>query len=62
MTNYSKSELEEASRSIISTLNKCQKSFEKLAEGTPQYTLMKRRIKALEISLQLIENELSKFI
>jgi hypothetical protein len=57
MNSYSKTELEEAIKSMTSTLNKCEKSFEKLAEGTSQHTLMKRRIKAFLISLELMKKE-----
>ena len=60
MGNYSKSELEEAIVSTTSTLSKCEKAFEKLKEGTPQHTLMKRRIQSFHIALQLMECELEK--
>ena len=58
MSIYTERELEEALKSISSTLNKCEKSFEKLKQGTPQYTLMERRIKSFAISLELIRREL----
>lgn len=57
MNNYSRAELEEAVKSLTSTLSKCEKSFEKLEEGTSQHTLMKRRIKAFCISLELVQNK-----
>ncbi|MCL2077640.1 MAG: hypothetical protein FWH08_04450 [Oscillospiraceae bacterium] len=59
MSNYDKSELEEAVKSISSTLSKCEKALDKLREGTSQHTLTKRRIKSFHISLELIEKELS---
>jgi len=59
MGNYTRNELDEAFRAISSTLSKCEKAFEKLEQGTPQYTLLKRRIKAFHIALQLIECEAS---
>lgn len=59
MANYAKEELEEALRAIISTINKCEKVMPKLKENSAQQTLLKRRIKALQISVTLIETELS---
>ena len=59
MENYTRSELEEAFRSISSTLSKCEKAFEKLEQGTAQHTLLKRRIEAFRIALELIACEIS---
>ncbi len=59
MANYAKEELEEALRAIISTIYKCEKVMPKLKENSAQQTLLKRRIKALQISVDLIERELS---
>lgn len=59
MTTYAKDELEEALRAIISTINKCEKIMPKLKENAAQNTLLKRRIKALQISVDLINKELS---
>ena len=53
-----KYELQEALRAINSTINKCQKAFTKLAEGTSQHTLMKRRLVAFHIAVELIEREM----
>ena len=58
MEIYAKEELEEALRAIISTINKCEKVLPKLKENSAQQTLLKRRIKALQISVDLIEREL----
>ena len=58
MIDYTKNELEDAFKAISSTLGKCEKAFEKLNKGTSQYTLMKRRIEAFRIALELIENKL----
>jgi len=58
MEEYTKQDLEEALRAIASTLHKCEKAFEKLREGTPQHTLAKNRIKALRISINLINKAL----
>ncbi|HWR18739.1 MAG TPA: hypothetical protein VN608_03890 [Clostridia bacterium] len=57
MHSYSKEDLEEALRAITSTIAKCQKVQPKLKEGTPQHTLLIRRIKAFRIALELIERE-----
>ena len=51
-------ELQEALRAIKSTISKCEKAFTKLAEGTSQHTLMKRRLAAFYIAVELIEKEL----
>ena len=60
MTIYAKEELQEALSAIISTISKCEKVMPKLKENSAQQTLLKRRIKALQISVDLIERELSK--
>ncbi|MCL2003671.1 MAG: hypothetical protein FWG72_06680 [Oscillospiraceae bacterium] len=59
MENYAKADLEEALKSISSTVSKCEKAFEKLKAGTPQHTLTQRRIKAFHIAAYLITKELS---
>jgi hypothetical protein len=51
-------ELREALRAINSTIGKCEKAQTKLAGGTPQHTLMKRRLEAFYIAVSLIEKEL----
>lgn len=60
MKNYTEEELREALRAIISTISKCEKVQPKLKPGTSQHTLLVRRIKALVISRELIEGELSE--
>lgn len=55
---YGKEELEEAKKSITSIISKCEKSLLKLKENSPQQTLLVRRIKALHISADLIENSI----
>lgn len=60
MISYTRDELEEARRSIESTLHKCEKAMEKLREGTPQRTLTDRRIRAFRLSLSLIDAALEK--
>lgn len=59
MEKWTKAELEEAQRSITSTLSKCEKALLKLPEGTSQHTLLVRRIRAFRISLELIGRELA---
>lgn len=60
MEQHSKAEsanLQEAHRSLLSTLRKCEKVLPKLREGTAQQTLLFRRIRALEIALALIKEK-----
>lgn len=57
MSKYIKEELEEALKVVSSTINKCEKIHPKFTEGTSQHTLLKNRIKALNISEALIINE-----
>lgn len=53
----SKSDLEEAHQSLLSTLKKCENiDINKL--GKSQQTLLTRRKKALKLALKLIEREL----
>jgi hypothetical protein len=59
MDNFTKEELDEALRAIDSTIAKCEKVLPKLKNGTPQHTLLIRRIKALHIASALIKRELS---
>ena len=58
MESSSKDDLYEARRSIASLISKCEKSYEKLKEGTAQYSLMQNRLKALRIALSLIDKDL----
>lgn len=57
---YTAEELEEALRAITSTLNKCEKVQPKLKQGSPQYTLLVRRIQAFEVANSLIRQALDK--
>ena len=47
---FSKQDLSEALRAIDSTISKCEKVRPKLKEGTPQHSLLTRRLKALHIA------------
>lgn len=55
-------ELKEAKNSLTSLLSKCDMAILKLERKSSQHTLMVRRIKALNISLQLINIELEKIV
>jgi hypothetical protein len=58
---YSQNELEEAHRALLSTLNKCEKiDLEK--QNPSQRTLLERRIAALRIAIDLIEQEQTSLI
>lgn len=59
MSAYTEEELREAWRALDSTVKKCDKVLPKLKPGTSQHTLLVRRIKALRISLELLERELA---
>lgn len=50
--------LSEALRAINSTISKCEKAQTKLAVGTSQHTLTKRRLEAFYIAVALIEKEM----
>lgn len=58
MSIYTTEELLEARRSIASTLIKCEKAVLKLTPGKSQHTLTVRRIRAFQISLELIDQAL----
>lgn len=58
MSKYSKEELSQAIKSIASTISKCEKVLPKIKEGSSQWTLLDRRIKAFKISIELLEFEL----
>jgi len=61
MSDYTIDELKEALRAIESTINKCEKVLPKIKEGTPQHTLLTRRIKAFKIAAEFIEKEIENF-
>jgi len=56
MSEYTKQELDEAHRALLSTLQKCEK-IDMNKMGKSQRTLLERRIAALKIALSLIERE-----
>jgi hypothetical protein len=57
MDKYTKEDLAKALRTIASLIANCEKAQLKFAEGTPQYSLLRNRLKALRISEGLITNE-----
>ena len=58
MKKYSKNNLQEGIKSLQSTLNKCEKVILKLKEGTSSHTLTARRIDALKIAIDLMNEKL----
>lgn len=59
LASLTRAELEEARRALTSTIGKCAKVQPKLRPGTAQHTLLTRRIRALEISVALIDQRLA---
>lgn len=59
MAKYTQEELNEALRAINSIIHKCKKAQENFPEGKSQHTLLKNRLKAMEISKALITEELT---
>jgi hypothetical protein len=53
-------ELAEARRALVSLLGKCGKTLPKLEGSKAQHTLMARRIRAFEVSIALIDQELER--
>lgn len=60
MDSYTKEELEETLRAVLSIKSKCEKALEKLKPGTSQHTLTDRRIKAMNIASLLMARELEE--
>lgn len=56
---FTRAELTEALRAITSTISKCEKVQPKLRPGSSSYTLLVRRIRALQIAAALIARELA---
>ncbi|HMN13101.1 MAG TPA: hypothetical protein PKD55_12325 [Bellilinea sp.] len=57
---HDKNELEAAHKALLSTLRKCEKVDESTNLPQSQRTLLTRRIAALKMALELIEEELGK--
>ncbi|CAM3005479.1 Uncharacterised protein [Brevundimonas diminuta] len=58
MAAHSETDLSEALRAVESLIAKCEKAVLKLAPGAAQHTLLVRRIAALKIARDLIEERL----
>lgn len=56
--HYTKEELIEAIRPIVSVINKCEKAQGKFVEGTSHHTRFKNLIRAMNIAKALIEYEM----
>lgn len=56
MPDFSREDLAEAHRALLSTLKKCEK-IDAGKLGKSQQTLLERRIAALKLALALIERE-----
>lgn len=56
---FSEDEIENALKVVTSSIAKCEKVQPKFAEGTPQLSLSRNRIKALKIALSLLTNDCS---
>jgi len=59
MDGFTKTDMEEALRTIASMMERSEKAQEKFAQGTSQHTLQKNRRKALFVASSLIAAELS---
>ncbi|WP_373485521.1 hypothetical protein [Acetobacterium malicum] len=59
MVQYTKAELTEALRPVVSVISKCEKAQGKSDEGTPHYRRVENLIKAMEIAKALIEAQLA---
>ncbi len=57
---YSKEDLSEALRAIVSLIGKLAKVQKKLRKGTSQATLLKNRLKALRVASALIKSAMRK--
>ena len=56
MVEYTLEEMNEAHRTLLSTLHKCE-NIDMAKLGNSQKTLLERRIAALKIALVLVEKE-----
>ena len=59
MVPFTKTELEEAHRALLSTLRKCEK-MDAAKLGASQRTLLERRIAALKVALVLIDQAIAE--
>jgi hypothetical protein len=59
VVNYTRNEIEESLRPVVSIINKCEKAQGKFIEGTTHHTRFKNIIKSMYISKSLIEHQIS---
>ncbi|WP_312782722.1 hypothetical protein [Brevundimonas sp.] len=59
MAAHSETDLSEALRAVESLIAKCEKAILKLPVGASQHTLLDRRIAALRLARDLIEERLA---
>jgi hypothetical protein len=57
---YSDEEIMGALTPLNSVISKCTKAVEKFSEGTAPYTRFKKLIHAMEMSIQVLEDELNR--
>jgi len=57
MKNINQESLNLAYKEVLSIINKCENIQIKFIEGTSQHTLLKNRIKAMQISKCILENK-----
>lgn len=55
-----KADLVESLKQVISIISKCEKAQLNQREGSPQHTLLTRRIRAMQISKVLMEERLNE--
>jgi len=58
MADYTRAELEEAQAALESLIRKCEKTQEKLKPGSPQMTLLTRRMRAFRMAMTMISEAL----
>lgn len=58
MENRGAAELAQALKAVLSIRSKCEKALEKQRPGSPQHTLLTRRIRAMDIAKELMEQAL----
>jgi len=56
---YTRGDLTEARNVLTSLMPSIENAFTKTNEGSPQRTLLKRRIQALELAVQAIDDQLN---
>ena len=59
MGSYTKSEMEDAIKSITSMIGRSEKAQMKFSAGTSQHTLQENRIHSLNIAISLVKQELT---